>query len=139
MTVPSVPEVLRKAADAIDHFGHNTNGTYVNSSGCLCAIGAIRLAIGIEPNSGLVKVPDGEGTLKHSPTHRTATHEEYVAEQRARDAVENEIRNGPRDGWKFPAAQLGSLHIPYWNDAVAGSKEVVTATLRRAAERVERS
>jgi hypothetical protein len=41
------PDVFEKAADAIKEHGH-TKGTYMDSKGCVCTLGAIGVALGVK-------------------------------------------------------------------------------------------
>lgn len=114
-------EVLTKAADLIEEKGHS-KGTYVDSGGEVCALGAIMITCGasIEPSvhfkSGLRLVNIGRNA------------DQYNSSEAARTKLKEYLYfRGDEVGWHRPADS-----IPRWNDGNDG--KTVVRVMREAAQ-----
>lgn len=109
-------EVLNKAADLIDQRGHS-HGTYVDSNGAVCALGAVRITCGA---TVIPKFFGGGYTLDMGMAN-----ENFDAIRNARRALHHYLRASSHD------YDLLSDSIPNWNDR--NDKETVVNALRSAA------
>jgi len=123
MTTESTPQaLLKRAADVIDKRGWHQGG-YTNDTGCVCTLGALRVAAAGVPDdapywdvqSAALDLPGRFDDPDHDEVDRAAV------------ALEDYFGRHNILGWD----------VADWNDNPERTKDEVTAALRAAAEEVE--
>jgi hypothetical protein len=119
MSLKLLPDVFEKAADAVKDRGH-TKGVYMNSNGCVCALGALGVALGVEfkkSTSGLFYGAEPEDSLNPEFTDEYMWYGGYL-----NDFLEDYEH---RNGWSS---------VPGFNDDEDTKPEDVEKFLRAAAQ-----
>ncbi|AWW40798.1 DUF6197 family protein [Streptomyces cadmiisoli] len=113
MGVNLLPDVYERAADLIKSRGH-AKGDYVDENGCVCALGALGVALGVE----FIRETGTEVTIPKTLTSEYTYYGEYLQDY---FACEFEGRNG----WEI---------VPDFNDADDTKPEDVENLLRSCAQ-----
>lgn len=120
--MPLNPDIYEKAAHEIEVRGWY-QGDYVSPYGKVCALGAIRLALG-----AIVEDYGGGDVGMSGPTPSYVSGEPYasIAEHVYAEKLLDHLKDN-RDEFPFES-------IPHWNDDLETTEEMVTEALRAYAD-----